>query len=140
MWRRVRIKQAADIISGGTPSRLVPKFWGDGIAWATPTDITACRRPVISETADSITREGLLNSSAKQLPAGSILLTSRATIGEARIAGVPISTNQGFKSLVPKPGYDATFLYYQILALRGQFERYGVGARFPRSASAMSHA
>ena len=130
MWRRVRIEEAADIISGGTPSRLVPKFWGDGIAWATPTDITACRRPVISETADSITREGLLNSSAKPLPTGSILLTSRATIGEARIAGVPISTNQGFKSLVPKPGYDATFLYYQILALRGQFERHGVGSTF----------
>ena len=131
MWRRVRIEQAADIISGGTPSRLAPRFWGDGIAWATPTDITACRRPLISETADSITREGLLNSSAKQLPAGSILLTSRATIGEARIAAMPISTNQGFKSLVAKPGYDGTFLYYQVLALRGQFERYGVGSTFP---------
>ena len=44
---------------------------------------------------------------------------------------MPISTNQGFKSLVPKPGYDATFLYYQILALRGQFERYAVGSTFP---------
>lgn len=131
MWRKVRIGQAADVVSGGTPSRSNPSYWGPGIPWATPSDVTDCATAVLMATHESITDSGLRQSSAKRLPAGSILLTSRATIGEARIAGIEICTNQGFKNLVPRPGYDPTFLYYQVCNLRPKFERYGVGSTFP---------
>lgn len=85
----------------------------------------------MTSTRESITEAGLRNSSAKRLPPGTILLTSRATIGEARIAGMEMCTNQGFKNLIAKPGYDPTFLYYQACRLRPQFERFGVGSTFP---------
>lgn len=129
-WHKVRIDQAAEVVSGGTPSRDNPSFWGAGTPWATPTDITRCATAILSETSESITDLGLASSSAKRLPIGTILLTSRATIGAARIAGIEICTNQGFKNLVPKPGFDPTFLYYQVCRLRSQFERFGVGSTF----------
>jgi type I restriction enzyme S subunit len=131
MWRDLPLGDLASITSGGTPSRDVPAYWGGDIPWVTPTDITACRTNYLFATADRITQKGLLNSSAKVLPAGSILFTSRATVGISRIAGIPVCTNQGFKSLSPFPSIDGKFLFYQVQRLRGSFERYAAGSTFP---------
>lgn len=129
-WVESPLTDLANIVSGGTPSRDVPVYWGGEIPWVTPTDITACRTNYLEQTQDSISKQGLLSSSAKLLPAGSILLTSRASIGLAKIARVPVSTNQGFKSLIPKQGIDGTFLFYQTQRLRGSFERFAAGSTF----------
>jgi type I restriction enzyme S subunit len=131
MWIEKPLGAIADIISGGTPSRDVPGYWGGDIPWVTPTDISNCDGNYIHETAELITTSGLLNSSAKVLPAGSILFTSRASVGLSRIAGVSVATNQGFKSLCARSTIDETFLFYQVQRLRGSFERYAAGSTFP---------
>ena len=131
MWIESRLDQLADISSGGTPSRDVDEYWDGNIPWVTPTDITACRGNYVLETVDRITKKGLLNSSAKLLPQGTILLTSRATVGIPRIAGKAVTTNQGFKNLLPHPQVDGKFLFYQLQHQRGAFERYAAGSTFP---------
>jgi type I restriction enzyme S subunit len=130
-WRESSVADLAEIVSGGTPSRDVSSFWNGGVPWVTPTDITASRTNYLSETADSLSRLGLLSSSAKMLPAGAILFTSRASVGLVKMAAMPVCTNQGFKSLVPHSRVDGPFLFYQVERLRGQFQRYAAGSTFP---------
>jgi type I restriction enzyme, S subunit len=130
-WCESSVAELADIVSGGTPSREISAFWNGGIPWVTPTDITLSKTNYLSETADSLSRLGLLNSSAKMLPAGAILFTSRASVGLVKMAAMPVCTNQGFKSLVPHSSVDGPFLFYQVERLRGQFQRYAAGSTFP---------
>jgi len=130
-WVSRRLGDLATITSGGTPSTDIAAYWGGDIPWVTPTDITACRTNYLSETKNRITQKGLQSCSAKLLPAGTILFTSRATVGVSRVAGIPVSTNQGFKSLTPTKDIDGTFLFYQIQRMRSAFERYAAGSTFP---------
>lgn len=130
-WRESSVADLADIVSGGTPSRDVSSFWNGGIPWVTPTDITASTTNYLSTTASSLSRLGLLSSSAKMLPSGAILFTSRASVGLVKMAAMPVCTNQGFKSLVPRRNVDGPFLFYQVERLRGLFQRYAAGSTFP---------
>ncbi|MBA3586028.1 MAG: restriction endonuclease subunit S [Chloroflexi bacterium] len=121
-WSKKTIGDLADVVSGGTPARDVPAFWEQGtIPWVTPTDITGTSGRYLDESADKITGLGLASSGANMLPTGTVLMTSRATVGEAKIAAVPCCTNQGFKSLVPKRDVDSLFLYYLT-----QFHKEGI--------------
>jgi type I restriction enzyme S subunit len=114
-WEVKKLSQLADIRSGGTPSTSVPQFWDGDIAWCTPTDITALNgHKYLVETARTITTQGIKSSSAEMIPPHSIVMTSRATIGECAINTVPISTNQGFKNFVPFESTDVGFLYYLL--------------------------
>ena len=111
-WTKTRLDQIADIRSGGTPSTGNPDFWNGGVPWCTPTDITALGgRKYLTETERTISQEGLRCSSAEVIPSNSIIMTSRATIGECAINTVPMTTNQGFKNLIPSTT-DCEFLYY----------------------------
>jgi type I restriction enzyme, S subunit len=130
-WSIKPLGELAQVVSGGTPSRNVADFWDGGeIPWVTPTDITATQGKYISESKDRITKLGLMGCSASLLPTGSVLMTSRATLGEAKIANMPACTNQGFKSLVAKPGVSNEFLYYQIQRTKQQYARFGSGSTF----------
>lgn len=130
-WSVKPLGALAQIVSGGTPSRNEPLFWEEGnIPWVTPTDITATSGKYISESAEKITNQGLMNCSASLLPAGSILMTSRATLGEAKISTIPVCTNQGFKSLVANRGVSNEFLYYQIQRTKQAYARFGSGSTF----------
>ena len=120
----------AEIISGGTPSTQVPEYWNGNIWWATPTDITATRTKYLSKTERRITLSGLKSSGARMLPPGSILLCSRATVGELRISTVPICTNQGFKSVVAKQGVSSEFLYYKLLTMKDEMISRSYGSTF----------
>lgn len=114
-WEVKRLGELADIRSGGTPSTAVPQFWDGNIPWCTPSDITALGGgKYISDTSRTITPLGLKSSSAEIIPARSIVMTSRATIGECAINAVPVSTNQGFKNFVPFEKVDVEFLYYLL--------------------------
>ena len=114
-WEEKRLDSLADIRSGGTPSTAEPRFWDGDIPWCTPTDITALNgRKYLGETARTITPLGLKASSAEMIPAHSVVMTSRATIGECAINTVPVSTNQGFKNFVPFATTDVDFLYYLL--------------------------
>lgn len=102
------------MLGGGTPSRQESKFFGGGIHWATPTDVTALNGMYISATRESITEEGMRSSSTKLLPAGAVLLTSRATIGFTAVAAAPICTNQGFVNFICGPDLLPEFLAYWL--------------------------
>jgi type I restriction enzyme, S subunit len=121
-WEMKRLDAIADIRSGGTPSTTRPEFWDGGVLWCTPTDITALSgRKYLYETSRLITAEGLKCSSAELIPAGSIVMTSRATIGECAINSVPVTTNQGFKNFVPFSTTDGDFLYYLLQTKKQDF-------------------
>jgi len=119
-WKVKQIGDICETFGGGTPKTSEPSYWeGGDVFWATPTDMTSLNSPVIFDTSRKITEKGLLNSSAKLLPPGSILMTSRATLGYFAITKVPISTNQGFISMVCD---DRVSNYYLLNAVKNNME------------------
>lgn len=121
-WVTRSLGEITSIRSGGTPSTFDARLWDGDIPWCTPTDITALgTRKYLSRTSRTITDLGLVTSSAELIPAGSVVMTSRATIGECAINAVPVTTNQGFKNFVPTNDVDAEFLYYLLQMQRGGF-------------------
>jgi type I restriction enzyme S subunit len=121
-WEVKRLGELADIRSGGTPSTSQPQFWDGGVLWCTPTDITGLNGyKYLNDTSRKISLQGLKSSSAEIIPANSIVMTSRATIGECAINTVPVSTNQGFKNLIPFGHVDVEFLYYLLLMQKQGF-------------------
>lgn len=129
-WRKVSLGALAEIRNGGTPSTTVPDYWDGDIPWCTPTDITGTRGKHLVATARSITTSGLDSCGASLLPVGALLLCSRATIGELKIASIPVATNQGFKTLVCGNSVDHEYLYYQLLPLKEQIVGLATGSTF----------
>ena len=114
-WVAATLGEIAAIRSGGTPSTNEQRYWDGDVLWCTPTDITALGgHKYLQSTARTITREGLSSSAAELLPARSVVMTSRATIGECAINTVPLCTNQGFKNFIPFETTDVDFLYYLL--------------------------
>lgn len=103
-WEVVRLgdEDICEVVSGGTPSTNVKEYWSGTIPFVIPTDVTNLKNNFLEKTATYITELGLKNSSAKLIPEGAILLTSRATIGFCAINKVPVTTNQGFATLICK--------------------------------------
>lgn len=130
-WGIKQLSEICKVVSGGTPSRDVTEYWNPPeIIWVTPTDITGNSQRILTGSKEKISQKGLIGSSAKLLPVNTILMTSRATLGEMKISGVECCTNQGFKSLIPNDGIDAWFLYYQMKRKKSQYERLGIGSTF----------
>jgi type I restriction enzyme, S subunit len=129
-WAVKRLGELAEIISGGTPKTNEPSYWNGSIKWCTPTDITGCSGKYLLETERTISTDGLASCSAQLLPVGSLLLCSRATIGEVRIAACEICTNQGFKALVCKPRVCNELLYYKLLMMKSQMIERAIGSTF----------
>lgn len=113
-WKVVKLGDVADIIGGGTPDTKNDSYWGGDVPWLTPKDLSGYGSRHISKGERNISYQGLTNSSAKMLPVGSVLLTSRAPIGYVAIAKNQLCTNQGFKSLVLKENADSEFFYYLL--------------------------
>lgn len=109
-WQLKELKDIADIVGGGTPSTSHEGYWNGNIPWFTPTEISS--EKYVSQSKRTISEEGLKKSSAKVLPVGTILLTTRATLGDMAIATVPVTTNQGFQSIIPKENSVSEFIYY----------------------------
>ncbi|MCG7919947.1 MAG: restriction endonuclease subunit S [Candidatus Thiodiazotropha lotti] len=129
-WREVSIKDMGKVVSGGTPDTSNPDYWDGEILWTTPTDITALKTNYISDTKRKITQKGLKESSAILLPVGALLVCTRATIGYSAIAQKRITTNQGFKSLIPDQEFDSDFIYYLTQHFKHEFVRYACGSTF----------
>jgi type I restriction enzyme S subunit len=104
----------ADVVGGGTPDTLNADYFGGDIPWLTPADLSGYTAKHISSGARNITPEGLDNSGARIIPAGSVLFSSRAPIGYVALAATPICTNQGFKSFVLASGLCPDFFYYYL--------------------------
>lgn len=104
----------ATVGGGGTPSTKVEGFWGGDVRWATPTDITRLDEPFIWGTERSITEAGLAACSSVLYPAGSIMMTSRATIGAFAVAQMPMAVNQGFIVVQPRQEHHRWFLFHEM--------------------------
>ena len=129
-WSKQQLGDICNIVNGGTPSTSIAEFWNGKILWCTPTDITSCSTKYIYTTESKITESGLKASSATLLPKGALLLCSRATIGEVRIAGNTICTNQGFKSLVVHQNISNEWLYYMVHILKFNMLEKAIGSTF----------
>jgi len=113
-WKKYKLEEVAKIVGGGTPRTDIDEYWNGDIPWITPKDLSNFNGRYISKGERSITKKGLINSSAKLLPPGTILLTSRAPVGYLAIAKNEITTNQGFRSLIPSDNVDNLFLFYLL--------------------------
>lgn len=129
-WDESTIRSLARAVGGSTPSTRVPAYWGGEIPWFTPAEIAASGSGLVSKSERSITREGLASSGANLLPAGAVLVTSRASIGHTAVAAVPVATNQGFASLVPNSPRSTWFLYYWIQQNKAELESRSAGSTF----------
>lgn len=130
-WSVAVVDDLAHVVGGATPSRTDLAYWfGGTVPWFTPTDITGQSQKWIVDSAERITERALDECACALLPAGTILYTSRATIGAKAIATVPVTTNQGFASFVPKDGVDGEFLYYFLEHLTPVFVRLAAGTTF----------
>lgn len=125
-----RLGDVAEIVGGGTPSTKRSEFWDGEIPWLTPKDLSSFDGVYVERGARSITNEGLAASSARMLPPGSVLYTSRAPIGYVAIARNPIATNQGFKSFVLKEGYVPEYVFYLLKASKTEIESHASGGTF----------
>lgn len=129
-WQIKEISEVAEVVGGSTPSTDNEDYWDGGIPWATPTDITNLSGNEISETENTLTKEGLESASTHLLPPKSVLMTSRATIGKCAINTIEMATNQGFKSLVPSEGVEPWYLFYRMLDTAAFLDSLGAGSTF----------
>ena len=112
-WKQGTVCDLGSIIGGSTPSKSKPEYYTDsGIAWITPKDLSVNKSKFIYHGENDITELGLKNSSASVMPKGTVLFSSRAPIGYMAIAAGEVTTNQGFKSIVPKSEIGTAFVYY----------------------------
>ena len=126
-WMIKTINDLATVIGGGTPDTTIKSYWDGNIQWFTPSEIGKSK--YINLSSRTITEEGLKNSSAKLLPPYTILLSSRATVGECSITLQECATNQGFQSLIAK-SCDIDFLYYLIQTKKKDLIRKACGSTF----------
>ena len=129
-WEVERLDRVAIVVSGGTPSTENYDFWNGDILWASPTDITKTPERIIYKTEKKISKLGLEKSSARILPEGTLLMTSRATLGEIKIANSEITTNQGFKSLIIKEKQNKWFYFYYMSSQKVRYSSFGIGTTF----------
>ena len=130
-WEVKTIADVGEVISGGTPSTKNEDYYGGNISWITPKDLSGYDRKFISKGERSITELGLQKSSAKLLPKGTVLFSSRAPIGYVAIAEQEVCTNQGFKSIVCNNEIiNNNYIYYFLKLNKENIENISSGSTF----------
>ncbi|MBV7295731.1 restriction endonuclease subunit S [Corynebacterium sp. TAE3-ERU12] len=118
-------------IGGGTPSKKDPSYWdGGSVAWYTPSDLTKTRWRYASAPELRITQSGVAKSSARLFPAGSVMMTSRATLGVLAVATTEATTNQGFIVILPDSRWTSGFIYEWLASNAVELAALGTGATF----------
>lgn len=137
-WEWVTLATIGEIVGGGTPKSDNPQYWAkNGIKWLTPADLYGLKGKYISSGARDISPTGLSNSSARLMPKGSVLFSSRAPIGYVAIADAELSTNQGFKSCVPYIKDSAEYIYYFLMASAKKIDAEASGTTFKEVSGAI---
>lgn len=130
-WREATISDLGTVVGGSTPSKSKPEYYTKhGIAWITPKDLSVNKSKFITHGENDITELGLMNSSASIMPEGTVLFSSRAPIGYIAIAADNVTTNQGFKSVIPKPEIGTPFVYYFLKNALPTIESMASGSTF----------
>jgi type I restriction enzyme S subunit len=136
-WEWTTIETIAEVIAGGTPNASDNSNFSDqGIPWITPADLTGYELPTIQRGRRGLSEKGLEASSAKLLPAGAVLFSSRAPIGYCVVAANPIATNQGFKNLILRGGIDPRYVRLYLIASKEYAESHASGTTFPELSAA----
>ena len=131
IYKKYRLSQIGQIVSGATPKTSNTEYFGGDIAWITPSDLSGYTRMYISSGARMLTQSGYDSCSTQLMPEGTVLFSSRAPIGYVAIASNPLCTNQGFKSIIPDSSkLTSEFLYYQLKYLRKEIQDMGSGTTF----------
>ncbi|WP_410989331.1 restriction endonuclease subunit S [Bacillus cereus] len=130
-WRAGTIDEIGTVVGGGTPSKKHEEYYtSSGISWITPKDLSNNKNIFIYKGAVDITELGLKKGSAQLLPKDTVLFSSRAPIGYIAIAGQDVTTNQGFKSVVPDKGFNNYFIFYLLKAKLPTIEAAAGGSTF----------
>lgn len=129
-WNNKKLNDIGTIHSGSTPLTSNSRYWNGDVVWVTPNDLSQLRISSLYTSAKKITRDGLNSCSATLLPAGSIIISSRAPIGYVAIPKVEFCTNQGCKSISLKESFDSEFTYYNICYNISKLKTLGEGTTF----------
>ena len=130
-WSEGTISDLGTVVGGSTPSKSKPEYYTEhGIAWITPKDLSVNKSKFITHGENDITELGLKNSSASIMPEGTVLFSSRAPIGYIAIAAGEVTTNQGFKSVIPRPAIGTPFVYYFLKNALPTIEGMASGSTF----------
>lgn len=129
-WPTRPLGEVARVLSGATPRTGVPDFWNGDIVWLTPKDLGTLQGIAVRASERSITRAGFESCSAKMVPPGSVVMSSRAPIGHLAINTVPVCTNQGCKSFVPGETINVRFLYWTLKVVMPEIQHMGQGCTF----------
>lgn len=131
IWKDGVLSDLGTIVAGGTPSKTKPEYYSEkGIAWITPKDLSLNKSKFISHGEIDISELGFSKSSATKMPTGTVLFSSRAPIGYIAIAANEVTTNQGFKSVVPNENVGTAFIYYLLKFLLPTIEGIASGSTF----------
>ena len=134
-WKKVKLGEVAEIIGGGTPSTTTTNYLEGEIVWFNPSEIG--KKKYVSNSNRTISFQGLSNSGARLLPKGTVLLTTRATIGEIAIANVECTTNQGFQSVVTGHEANNEYVYYFLSTQKVYLLRHSSGSTFLETPSSV---
>ena len=129
-WTNLTMNNVCDAVGGGTPSTERSEYWDGEVIWVTPTDVTRNDCLVMLDSAKKITEAGLVNSSAKLVPAETILMTSRASIGFFALMDQPVCTNQGFISVIPKQDNTRMYLLFNMMGRVEEMITLATGSTF----------
>lgn len=129
-WKWHKLADCGHIQSGGTPDTKKQNFWNGSIPWITPSEVTELSEKFVYDTERHLTKEGLKHSSASLLPPYSLIICTRATVGNTCINAVPMCTNQGFKTLIPNSENNVIFLYYLVEYKKKEIIRKACGSTF----------
>lgn len=130
-WSECTLSDIGSVVAGGTPSKSKPEYYADqGIAWITPKDLSVNKSKFISHGENDISELGFYKSSAAKMPAGTILFSSRAPIGYIAIAQNEVTTNQGFKSVIPNENISTAYMYFLLKNLLPTIEGMASGSTF----------
>lgn len=131
IWKDGVLSDLGTVVAGGTPSKTKPEYYSKkGIAWITPKDLSLNKSKFISHGEIDISELGFSKSSAIKMPSGTVLFSSRAPIGYIAIAANEVTTNQGFKSVVPNENVGTAFMYYLLKFLLPTIEGMASGSTF----------
>lgn len=138
-WEDGTLNQIGEIIGGSTPSKAVDENFcqGNGMPWITPKDLSLNKgKKYITRGEWDVTDRGLKEASLKIMPSGTVLLSSRAPIGYLAISRTKVTTNQGFKSFVPKENFSSEFIFHTIQNLIPEIKANSSGSTFQEVSTA----
>ena len=130
-WERKKMSDVCDTVGGGTPSTKVESYWDGDVTWVVPTDVTKNDCLVLLDSTRKLTEKGLRNSSAKLVPANTILMTSRASVGFFALMDGEVCTNQGFINVIPKSEQFRMYLLFNLMSRVAEIRSNAKGSTYP---------